>query len=177
MLHLAQLRSWESKWRYYQDNLIQATVLGQQCFTYKPDQDDKANKNQVTTLVIRYFSTLLQLFFYLKFAVELNINNIEHTLGYIHSKDSIQHAFLHKSSIPQFHIPYNNSKLPPTTLPNHYTFNIKSQVIHDFEDQSCTMSSIDDANHKKCYINKLEEKLNCRLHWDHSNEFSGRFFS
>ena len=93
-------------------------------------------------------------------------------MGYIHSVDTHQHAFLHKSSVPQFYISYNNSKLPATTLPNHYTYLVKSNVIHDFEDQACAMSPSDATVSRHCYIDHLESKLNCSLHWNQNQEIS-----
>ncbi len=115
---------------------------------------------------------MLQLF---QITIELNTHRVEYFLGYLHDTNTLQHAFLHKSSVPLFYIPYNNSKLTPTALPNHYTFTVQSQTIHDFKGQTCSSSTpIDSNDQENCYIDTLEKRLGCSLKWIYyTNEASG----
>ncbi len=110
----------------------------------------------------------------IQFSLELNTDGVEAFLGYFHSIDTYQHAFLHKSSITRVNIPYNNSVWPATAVPNYYTFHVKSNVVHDFEDQACTLSTITESDVEECYINHLESNLNCTLNWE--NDISGSLF-
>ena len=163
------IRTWEPKWKYYHDNLFQAASHGHQCYTYKPD---KSTQNQVSDFMnqIGMRSKCLNVF---QFSFEVDNKNMELLLGYIHSIDTYHHTFLHKSSVPQFYIPYNNSKLPATALPNHYTYHIKLNVIHDFEDQACTLIGLNESDARNCYSEYLENQMSCSLSWDMSDDISG----
>ncbi len=103
------------------------------------------------------------------------MHRVELLQGFLHDSNTLQHAFLHKSSIPQFHIPFNSTKLPSISLANHYTFTIHSHIVKDFDGQSCNAaSSTDSKDQKNCYISYMEERLNCSLQWIYfSNQTSG----
>ncbi len=46
-------------------------------------------------------------------------------------------------------------------------------MIHDFEDQACTLSPKNEQESKSCYVDHLETQLNCSLNWDQNNNLYG----
>ncbi len=101
--------------------------------------------------------------------IQLNRKGIEELRGYFHEHDSLQHAFLHKSSEPKLSIPYDNPLYQG--MPNQFTFMVVSRSVHESRDTHCLVEdNIDLAEGPStdCYVKHLEDVLGCTLPWDGS---------
>ncbi len=86
---------------------------------------------------------------------------MERWSGYIHSQNSIDIAFMHRSSEPAFEIPYYNPLFG--VMPNSFVFLVTSQVVSDFgTDCSTTLNQNEDRS-SDCIMNYTENALGCQL--------------
>ena len=75
----------------------------------------------------------------------------------------MQNAFMHKSSVAKFTIPFDNPLYGST--PNKYDFAIKPSTWTEFTDADCNMDAVD-SDTTDCFANHLQKKLECSLPWD-----------
>ncbi len=96
--------------------------------------------------------------------------------GYVHSKEGIEHAFMHKTSTPKFFVPTDNPVLQNRghQNANNFKFIIQGQVNYDYNGRDCVpepeaeTADIDE----KCFLHYLESNLGCNLPWDDTKESS-----
>ena len=70
---------------------------------------------------------------------------------------------MHKTSLPAFHIPYNNPNYG--LMPNSYHYHIQSSIMQNLEASECR-TNVDPDENPSCYESYLESNLGCKLSWD-----------
>ncbi len=86
--------------------------------------------------------------------------------GFAHKFDTIQDAFMHKTSLAKMTIPYDDPKYRGTA--NVFSFAIRPSTSTEFADTDCDMDT-DTANAdtvEDCFGDYLQRALGCRVPWD-----------
>ncbi len=91
----------------------------------------------------------------------INRENIQHLRGFAHKYDTLQDAFLHKTSLAKFTIPYNDPRFWP--MANVFSFVIKPIISTEFADTECDTT---DKVNEDCFAEHLQNLLGCKLPWD-----------
>ena len=95
--------------------------------------------------------------------LRLNRTNIQLLRGFAHDNDRLQDAFMHKTSVPKFSIPYNEPRYQP--MPNVFSFTLKPSTTTEAANPNCKMN-IEDEVTMDCFASHLQDVLGCQLPWD-----------